>query len=314
MKRTLFAVFIGHLPLISFAATLPSTTLTVHDVQFSDPRGNADTVGGNAYDRQTNEIGVNRSQTNQALATITPARVAGLVQFIPTDGTIASVAPSPATRSPETLTVSGIARGNTVIIPRRRPARQLGVYVHTPFQRTVAFYIVNDNAGHNAGLTLAQAQAAVQAANNFWSTQANTTFPTAVNPQVSVLSVPQDLGPTFDIAGVIGPEEQAVVNATPNTGASFNVYFVNQVVVAGRGPVEGATRAATGNVFVSVSSADLNRTVAHELGHALGLSAASGNADYTDAARLYHLMYGEAGGGFTITPRQVLIINPPPIP
>ncbi len=290
--------------------SIPATRIIIQDAVFSDPKGNADAVGGNAYDRASDEIGVVKTLTNDAKSTVTPSKATPFVKFKSDTPGVATISSAQDSPSSQKVTITGVARGKALITPKTLPSRKLKAYVFSPFQRTVAFHIISDNAGHTAGLSVAQVQAIVAQANLRWGGQANITF--GPNTPIDSVTVPIDLGSAVDLTNSPSAEEQAIINAAKSEAVAFNVYFVHKLdaTAAGGGTPPGATRSATGDSFISITSLDINRTTAHELGHDLGLSAASGLSDYTDAARLYQLMYGIEGGGFTITPSQGDVINP----
>lgn len=282
--------------------TLPNQILTYHSAEFSDPQGNSLT-GGKAYDREKNQIGVNRTQTNTALAKVTPARLTSRVQFVSAAANTASVAQVQTAPDKQTLTVTGVNRGETSVYAQRSPFPPLGVFVFTPFQRSIAIHIINNS------VTTAQAQAALALANTTWGDQTNITF--GPNPTIDEISV-TGLGTSLDVLkDSISSEEQAVINAAKNTGVAINIYIVNSIQVAGLPAgtfADGLTRLGLGDILIGANSSTLNLTVAHELGHALGLTKAKGNADY-ETSRQYQLMFFNTSRGSTIAPDQGDSIN-----
>lgn len=283
--------------------TIPNQILTYHSAEFSDPQGNSLT-GGKAYDREKNQIGVNRTQTNTALAKVKPARLTSRVQFVSAAANTASVAQVQTAPDQQTLTVTGVNQGETSVYAQRSPFPSMGIFVFTPFQRSVAIHIINNS------VTMAQAQAALALANATWGDQANITF--GPNPTIDAIAV-ADLGTSLDVLqNSISSEEQAVLNAAKNTGVAFNIYIVNSIQVAGLPAgtfADGLTRTGLGDIFIGANSPTLNLTVTHELGHALGLTKDDGNADYEDTTRQYQLMFFNTSRGSTIAPDQGASIN-----
>jgi hypothetical protein len=300
------------------AADLPKETAVIHSVQFSDPQGTSLT-GGNAFDRAAIDIGVDKTQTNTALVTITPAKVAGQVQFTTDGPAIATPSPTTAAGSPQTLTITGQGKGIAFISTKRYPAARMGAATFTPQQVTIALHIISDSAGHSAGITASQVSSIVQVVNTIWGNQTNVTF--GPSPIITANTVSGDLGPSVDfISGTNTTDYIAVTNAARNPAVPFNVYFVSAITVDGAADDGVAPDDGTGNVFVATNSKDINRSTAHELGHALGLRASLGfDVDYVDSGgpttRRYQLMYGNSadvpiGGGRTVTPFQGNGVNP----
>lgn len=308
----IITIALGASAIFADAAQLPTTiigmkTVTVYGVQYFDPSlANPSTanVGGNAYDRATDDLGIDKTQSNQAAVVVTPAEVTGDLQFLSIDPTIAAA----GTLQNGLLTVDGLLKGVTVISPNGINMFPLTPFVFTPFQRTISYHIISDSSENSANLSVSQVQAIIQSINSTWGNQANITF--GPGTFISPITVQGDLGnPIPLISASPDAQEEAITSAAKDPATAINVYFVWALTGDGAG-IAGATRAATGDVFIATASSEINRTTAHELGHALGLTVSSGEADYTDPSLLYQLMYGLEGGGYTVTPTQGNVINP----
>lgn len=307
---------------------LPEDNILMHRVTFSDPAGTS-LSGGRAFDRKNpqvepevqpelgvNKLGTNALATNDAIVTIQPAKAVPRVTFFSSNELIATVSPTQLTGTSGTLRVSGREQGLADVRAPTYPPANLGVAVFTPLSRTVAIHIISDTAvpPHKPSITEAGVADLLGAINQIWSSQANITFVDAV---IDTKVIAGDFGDAVDLTtGGTSDDENRILAGARNDARQYNVYLVHDLALD-LVPINGATKRVpnpeSAQTMISMKDVagnlDHPQTLAHEMGHALGLPSDGIFGDFPEDYRQYQLMWKRGGGGRTITPEQARRIH-----
>jgi hypothetical protein len=155
---------------------------------------------------------------------------------------------------------------------------QLEVGVKNELRQLVAFNFVRDNAGHHTTRPTAEVAGLMATARFVWRRQANVRL---VTYNIRRVQVPMNLGPTVLLpAGplILGATGTAIA-ATGVAGVHLNVFFVRDLqqtanaididAVTTLGPHTTANPGVC--IFEDTAGRDQGLTLAHEIGHHLGL-------------------------------------------
>jgi hypothetical protein len=142
-------------------------------------------------------------------------------------------------------------------------------------KQLVKFNRVHDNAGHRTTRPAAAAGHLLPTVNYVWIRQANVEL---VNHGVQTVTIAQDLGdPIMLPRGSLGTTG-TTIGAAGDAGADLNVFFVWEVQETGNpDDVDAVTTNSTAGsppgtcIFEDHAGRDLGLTLAHEIGHHLGL-------------------------------------------
>lgn len=211
--------------------------------------------------------------TRQAKAVINPAADAGQVVF-ESDRSKVTVSPSPATSSPQTLSLTGVARGDTVVEAKRAGSASvlatLGVSVKDRVDKTVAIHAVTETR-NNPDLVPANVPTAASLQtylnDTIWGKQANV-FSTVTRDDKSVgwdLDGNQKLADPV-LASATSAEINAISAGAKKNGVDFNIYFINEMEIP-----HAFTLRSRGETWIQSTHVNSEENVsAHELGHAMG--------------------------------------------
>jgi len=244
----------------------------------------------------TESAGLALSSTNPAVATAEFAR-----------DNPASLARSGQSK----VIVHGHKKGSAVIEARRGTTVvcQLEVGVKAPKIVKVAFNFVKDTAGHKTTRSLASVDNLVKTMNSIYTPQ---TYITIVKRTARWVQVRKNLGKVVrysaHLSGVAaGQHEWDDVIALRDAAAHWNVFFVWEYEQDATPFVDhtDAGNLAGNCLFEDKAGVEVGETLAHELGHYLGV------ADFYDAAQQDWLMYGytDVRGRF-IPKNHANIMNP----
>ena len=294
----------------------------VTDVELVDVRTNAhalkveieETAPNSGFDDTVNPSWLvvpvnNPPNQNTAAAIITPSASASQIYFTMDSTAIATVTPSQAAGSPQTITVSGVAKGHTALQVRigsvTGPICQtLNICVRDKKVVTADFHYMKDNAGHQTSRATSTADTFVFDLNTVFTKQANVVFQKGT---VDAPTVPADLGTEVRWWPTNPSNEWDDVTAF-RTGVAPDVFLVWELEFT-NAPVDTSADAATlsGDILFEDSiSGNEGRNLAHEMGHYLGIDP----RDYTDASKSAELMFYRADGGSKVLHSQVDQVNP----
>ena len=224
---------------------------------------------------------VPKSGTNKAKAEIDPASRASQVTFESADRAKATVSPAAAAASPQTVTVTGVAKGGTTINAKKAGASQvlasMAVDVKERVDKTVEIHGITETSNTpNLVPTSVPGDAALQTYLNdtVWGKQANVFF-TVTRSDKNVAYDLDSNGKLADpvLVSATSAEINAISTAAKAGGVDFNIYYINEMEVP-----HAFTIRSRGEAWIQ--DTHVNSTVnvtAHELGHALGRGGESAN-------------------------------------
>ncbi len=180
--------------------------------------------------------------------------------------------------------VQGLKKGKAFIEARQGAVALCKLEVSVKESKTVkiTFNFVEDKAGHKTTRALASADNLLKTMNSIYTPQ---TFIHIVKRAARWVKIPKNLGATVDTPSAPGPEWKAVI-AKRDPAAHWNVFFVRRFDVSDRPGDEDAGNAGGNCLFEDEAGVEVGETLAHELGHYLGV------ADFYGAAEADWLMYG----------------------
>ncbi|MFN0140548.1 MAG: hypothetical protein ACKVQW_10755 [Pyrinomonadaceae bacterium] len=224
--------------------------------------------------------------TNQVNAVVTPAAAANRIQFNVTDQNIATINPQNATNSPQTVTVTSVARGEAFVIVTMDGVElaRLGVVVRRKYQIPVTFHFVSDSnsrgqRNHSTNRATTQAQADTVAANFVREMNAILTPQTGIeyvlrNPGGAVLDQhPDDLGRIVSYA-----DFPAIRTLTNPQREGQEYYFVweierdEQIPTADQNGVVTRINATNQGADTFVDDSANFNDIAHEAAHSIFIS------------------------------------------
>lgn len=231
---------------------------------------------------------VPQSGTNTAKAIIAPSTFVAKVDFESGNKNKATISPTKASMSPQTITVTGVAKGETNVKAKidNSVAGTLNISVKERKTVKVALHYMKDNAGHSTTRSKADAQSFIDKMNAIWKSQANIVFTKFAVDEPTVL---KDLGDVVEWYAAPALNEWDDVVAFGVAGADLNIFFVWEYEQDGTPSTDNADAAElSGNIlFEDNAGSEVGETMAHEAGHFLNVSP----SDYTDASRKDELMY-----------------------
>ncbi|MFO1350637.1 MAG: peptidoglycan-binding protein [Gammaproteobacteria bacterium] len=222
------------------------------------------------------------------------------------DTSIATVASATA-HGHTTLTITGVAKGNCQIQIGAGPAFAAVLDVAVKSRKTVstAFHYVDDGHRQKTRRRISDLNAMITAANNILLPQANVEIS---RRSAAALPIAQNLGRVVrfssHLPGVPAAQhEWDVVTSHADATADFNVFFVVEYEQDAT-PLHDDTEAGTlggSCIFEDNTGEPAGVTLAHELGHHLGLG---------HSRNRHHLMADSSGSGTQIPKADADIINP----
>ena len=249
----------------------------------------------------------NAPNSNTAKVVITPASSATEVFFTTSDAKI-TVAPAQAATSPETITVTCVQLGEHNGVQARVGAadapvcKTLNICPRDKKTVTVDFHYVSDNAGHSTTRAIGAEDALLTTMNNIWSKQANVVF---VKGVANNCQVQKDLGTVVEWRPTEPANEWDDVVDACSQGNGPDVHFVWEYEQDGTPGTDNVDAAQLGGdiLFEDNAGTEIGETLAHEMGHFLGLGD-----QYTVAVEL---MYGYTDTrGCEVRHQQVHVANP----
>jgi hypothetical protein len=195
----------------------------------------------------------------------------------------------------------GIARGSAVIQARGGTAAPVDLEVDVKFPKIVriSFNFVKDTAHHQTRRVPAQAAAWVKTMNYIYNGQANVFF---ISKAARWVTVSKNMGGTITTTKT-GVGEEADIYPLADTSADVNVFLVWNMDITDDPADEDAFAEGTRIIFEDTAGRQVAETIAHEVGHTLGL------ADQYTTKR--ELMYGYTDvRGIDLPKPDVNTINP----
>lgn len=223
----------------------------------------------------------NSPDQNEVRVTVEPATACPLLFFCVEDASKAVPTPTSASGFPQTLVLSGLDKGHTVLKVRSQSptgtvCATLNVCVRDKKTISVDFHFMSDSNGHGTTRLPAEADAFIAAMNAIWTPQANVVFEkgTVDSPMVTA-----DLGSVVEWYPANPANEWDDVVAH-RLGGPPDVYFVWEYEQDGTPATDNADAAQLGGdiLFEDAAENETGETLAHEMGHYLGVVP----ADYTD--------------------------------
>jgi len=248
----------------------------------------------------------NPPNTNTCKVTVTPSSMAGEIYFTVDNTNICTVSPSQAAGTPQTITLTGVADGETTLHARLGSTSgpdyaSLNVEVKTKKTVELDFHYVKDIADppHATTRSPNDLDTLIGQINAIWTPQANVVF-----TKGSVLAddtVQKDFGDAVTKLqqGMPGDDWYEIVAL--RNGDPPDIYCVFDL--------EDSIGACNGYFCagdIMVRDAGIVRSFAHELGHYLDVDP----HDYQDEDRKNELMYYTDGGGTKILHSQADDANP----
>ena len=223
----------------------------------------------------------NPPDQNEVRVTVEPATACPLLFFCVEDASKAVPTPTSASGFPQTLVLSGIDKGHTALkvrshSPTGTVCATLNVCVRDKKTISVDFHFMSDSNGHGTTRLPAEADAFIAAMNAIWTPQANVVFEkgTVDSPMVAA-----DLGSVVEWYPANPANEWDDVVAH-RLGGPPDVYFVWEYEQDGTPATDNVDAAQLGGdiLFEDAAGNETGETLAHEMGHYLGIVP----ADYTD--------------------------------
>jgi hypothetical protein len=247
--------------------------ITVVEVEFSEssPKSGFDATNSPPYvvvDPPWLVVPVNNApNTNTAKATVTPSDAASYTYFTSDDVNVATVSPPQASQSPQTITVTGVAKGHTcvkakvgaAVPPGDNPTfALLNICVRNKKTVILDLHYIKDNAEHTTEKDPNDPDSIIEGLNDIWTPQANIVFVKGLvdNPQVN-----RNMGHAINTW-----EDYDDVVAFRN-GASPDAYFYEKIYYPfdDPNPEEMAGLCDNGNLVIADGTGLV--PLCHELGH-----------------------------------------------
>lgn len=255
-------------------------------------------VDGDRYVQLRDGAGLTVTSTNPAVVTATEVNMSQ----VPTGDR--EIIPSGA----RIFKLHGASKGNARIQARNSggtAAAELEVDTKNRKTVRVTWNFVRDNAGHRTWRARASTTQWVRDINHIYTGQANIEV---IQQGARLVRVEQDLGTEVRRAAGAA-DERAVVEALGDTTADLNFFMVWEYesdFLAGTGPDRvDASRIGNTVFYEDRAGSQTGETMAHEIGHYLGVS------DHYDAARKHHLMHGYTDErGVHLPKEDVNVMNP----
>lgn len=262
--------------------------------RWASPRWQMVPVGGDRYLALRDGAGLTVTSNSTSVLTVTEIPVARLPA-----GSRMSLQ-----SSDRIFKLHGASKGNARVQAKRGGRTIVELEVDTKNRKSVrlTFNFVRDNAGHFTRRNPSSATGWMRMINRIYNGQANI-FATMIRTRN--VTIPQNLG--AEVRWSAGTaSEWNTVTALRDSGADFNFFLVweyEQDTTPGDGADAGAL---AGNcIFEDSAGSQIGETMAHELGHYLGV------ADKYDNARRHHLMYGYTDTrGRHLSKQDVRTMNP----
>ena len=250
----------------------------------------------------------NPPNQNTVKVNIEPSAAAAQVYFTIDDPAKATVSPAQASSSPQTLTLTGVAKGHTALRARVGSSsgpicKTLNVCVRDKKVVIVDFHFMQDNASNQTSRSTSEADGFVSTLNTIWTPQANVVFQKG---SVDSPTVPTNLGSVVEWYPTNPANEWDDIVAFRN-GSAPDVFFVWEYEQDGTPATDNADAAQLGGdiLFEDNAGSEVGETLAHEMGHFLAVSP----ADYTDRQDQLMHAYTDVRGQ-KITHAQVDQANP----
>jgi len=193
----------------------------------------------------------------------------------------------------------GVWRG-AAVIEAKGPTGSVQLEVDVKLRKTVrvTFTFMEDNAGHKTKRVPAQAREWIKKVNYIFLNQANVEFLIRFTRDKKV---DKDLGPVITtLSSAAGEEVDIYPHGDPN--ADFNIFMVWEVEITDDAGNETGFQDGKNILLDDRGAKDIAESVAHELGHALGLPD-----QYTIKRKL---MYGyDDVRGIDLSKEDVNIVN-----
>jgi len=227
---------------------------------------------------------------------------------------VLTVAEAPSSRvasAERVFVLTGVLTGNTFIEARNGAtvAARLQLTVKNRRTITVTFNFVNDGAGHRTHRHHGVVDGFVREMNGIFLPQANVQIQ---KHAVRTVAIPGNLGPVIRFSAhlpavPVSEHEWPLLVARRDATASLNVFFVWEYESDATPNIDNVDGATQGGVCVMEDHAgtDVGESLAHEMGHHLGLADT-----YASTARGL-LMYGYTDvRGRRLRQSDVNTINP----
>lgn len=261
----------------------------------------------------------NPPNQNTARAVVYPSSEAANIYFTVDATTIATVAPGQAKVSPETLTVTGVAKDHTLLQARYKSdtggiCETLSICVLKKKTKRLDFHYMSDSAtpAHKTTRDKSKTDDIVNGMNDIWTKQANVVF---VKGTVDEPKVLVDLGP-YVLLWASDPKNEWDDITRFFIANAPDIYFVwefelDQDPLTDNG--DGAWYSSSGlpnggDILMEDNiKGSVERNLAHEMGHFYGIDP----ADYTDASKENELMWWGGTRGKTILHSQAHQVHYP---
>jgi hypothetical protein len=235
------------------------------------------------------------------------AEIQGSIDFASNNSSIATVAPANSSSSPQTVTITGVAKGDTTVEARKAGGTAvldtLKVEVKERKDKTLEIHGITDT--FNAPNLVPANVPAVAALQTYlndttWGKQANVFFTVTRSDKNAAYDLDRNKKLADPVLVSATSAEINVISAAAKAGTDFNMYFINEMEVPHAFTDPG--RAETWIQDTHVNSTE--NVAAHELGHALGIPGESNNADDV------MLSYGAASNPCRIRETDWNTVNP----
>jgi hypothetical protein len=206
----------------------------------------------------------------------------GSVDLAIKDPAIASVAPANSSSSPQTVTITGVAKGDTTLEAKKAGGTEVldtvKVWVKERKDKTLAVHGITDtaNAPNLVPANVADAAALQTYLNDTtWGKQANVFFTVTRSDKNAAYDLDGNKKMADPVLVSATSAEINVISGAAKAGTDFNMYFINEMEVPHAFTIP--SQAETWIQDTHVNSTE--NVAAHELGHALGIGGESNNAD-----------------------------------